>query len=130
MKFWNKKIEQKDTDFEYRIQIFKKSKKYNWLLFRRCLSLTSEVVPFRPLFRSHSIRSLRTRKNSVNDFNIPKEDISAIHPLMDRTNSTGCYSRELSLPTVDPGKHNGLKYISHETLVKLLSGKLAKGPFF
>ena len=70
------------------------------------------------------------RKNSVNDFNIPKEDISAIHPLMDRTNSTGCYSRELSLPTVDPGKHNGLKYISHETLVKLLNGKLAKGSFF
>lgn len=85
---------------------------------KRALSLNSEGSRF------HAICALRERKQSVNDINLPNEDISEINPLMDKANLAGDFSRPLSLPVTQPGKHTDLKYITAQTLVDLLHGKL------
>ena len=73
-------------------------------------------------------RDLRTRKKSVNDFNLPNEDnLKSIDPLMDRADLVGDFSRQLSLPVTTCGRHSDLKYISTQTMVDLLQGKIPVG---
>lgn len=72
---------------------------------------------------SRNLTQLRHRNNSVNDFNLPRENLADIHPLMDRTNMTGDFARTLSLPLTIGGKHVDLKYIKTSALVDLLQGK-------
>lgn len=72
---------------------------------------------------SRNLTQLRHRNNSVNDFNLPRENLADIHPLMDRTNMTGDFARTLSLPLTIGGKHVDLKYIKTSALVDLLEGK-------
>jgi len=89
---------------------------------KRCLSLKS---PGDAAGDYAGGRDLRTRKKSVNDFNLPHEDnLKSIDPLMDRADLVGDFSRQLSLPVTTCGRHSDLKYISTQTMVDLLQGKI------
>ena len=93
--------------------------------FRRCLSLRS---PSNCDDGSDCSRDLRKRNRSVNDYNLPhEENIKTIDPLMDRVDLVGDFSRQLSLPVTTCGRHSDLKYISTQTMVDLLQGKIPVG---
>ena len=98
----------------------------NYFSLRRSLSLSENerTSNARTLFGP---RLVRERIHSVNDFNIPHDDINEINPLMDKCNLVGDFSRTLSLPVTNCGKHSDLKYITSQTLVDLLQGKLPYG---
>ncbi|CAG5082629.1 Oidioi.mRNA.OKI2018_I69.PAR.g10170.t1.cds [Oikopleura dioica] len=84
---------------------------------KRCLSLRSPT--------SCASRDIRRRNKSVNDFNMPKKNsIDAINPLMDRGDLVGDFSRKQALPTTTAGRHSDLKYISTQTMVDMLQGKI------
>ena len=96
-------------------------------IFRRCLSLRSPV-PCGEKESPEMSLDLRKRNRSVNDYNLPNVDnIKTIDPLMDRADLVGDFSRQLSLPVTTCGRHSDLKYISTQTMVDLLQGKLPVG---
>ena len=98
------------------------------MLFRRCLSLRSPGLGSTSSVDSCSSTDLRRRNRSVNDYNLPhEENLKSIDPLMDRADLAGDFSRQLSLPVTTCGRHSDLKYISTQTMVDLLQGKLPVG---
>lgn len=56
-----------------------------------------------------------------------KNSIDAINPLMDRGDLVGDFSRKQALPTTTAGRHSDLKYISTQTMVDMLQGKIPIG---
>lgn len=92
---------------------------------KRCLSLRSPGLGSTSSVDSCSSTDLRRRNRSVNDYNLPhEENLKSIDPLMDRADLAGDFSRQLSLPVTTCGRHSDLKYISTQTMVDLLQGKL------